>query len=324
MSRTREVRALKREAGATANRIKDLLKAWINEEDREAPAGSSSQLYLAHYTSLQAIVSMLQAADGGLRLSDSSTMNDPEEGRATVEGRTILNLLDDEWGKESWLWQRYSAANVCCFVGIDRTSETTIDAGDDLLFWRLYGNDCRGVSITIPSHVSKKLVSDSIVDRVAYADSPAMDIEVAKFASLLKDVNDLRVRAQNAGKWSEISSSILPTCDKLFKQRFLRKRSHYRMEREYRAVAFISEDDAEDTRYSLRGEHVQGGLVRKYVQIRELSCDAILSTGSRITIGSNVLEHDDAKEAIERLLPSSTVSPAAVSLGVSKIPYRPR
>ena len=324
MSSAKEVRALKREAGATANRIRDLLKVWIKEEDEVAPAGPSSPLYLAHYTSLQAIVSMLQSTDGGLRLSDSSTMNDPEEGRATVEGRTILNLLESEWGKESWLWQRYSAANICCFVGIVRASETTIDAGDDLLFWRLYGNDCRGVSITIPPHISEKLVSDSIVDRVAYADSPAMDIEVTEFTRLLKHVNDLRVRAQNAGNWPDICSRILPSCDKLFRQRFLRKRSHYEMEREYRAVAFISEDDAEDTRYSLRGEHVQGGLVRKYVQVPELSCKAMLTTGSRITIGSNVPEHDDAKEAIVRLLPSSTVSPDAVSVGVSKIPYRPR
>ena len=324
MSSAKEVRALKREAGHIANRIRDLLKVWIKEEDDVATAGSSSPLYLAHYTSLQAVVSMLQSTDGGLRLSDSSTMNDPEEGRATVEGRTILSLLESECGKDSWLWQRYSAANVCCFVGIVRASATTIDAGDDLLFWRLYGNDCRGVSITIPPHVSENLVRESIVDRVAYADSPAMDIEVTEFARLLRDVNDLRSRAQKASSWSDICSSILPTCDKLFKQRFLRKRLHYGMESEYRAVAFISEDDAEDSRYSLRGEHVQGGLVRKYVQIPELSCKGILTTGSRITIGSNVSEHDDAREAIRRLLPSSTVSPDAVSVGVSRIPYRPR
>ena len=242
MGSSNNVDVLQLEADDIARRARGLLQSWSNAQTDQL---STEELHLAHYSSLEAIVSMLQTPKGGLRLSDTSTMNDPEEGCSTTEDRIISNLLKDEFSKKSWLWQRYGAANVCCFVGIVRASEQIIDAGDDLLFWRLYGNDCRGVSITMPPHVSKKLVESSIVDRVIYTDEPPPQIDLSIFLPLLKDLDNLRCRARDAGAWSEISASVLSACDPLFKQRFLRKRSHYEMEREYRAVAFLSEDEAE-------------------------------------------------------------------------------
>ena len=324
MSASSNLHALQREAADIAVRSRELLQSWTSAQPDPLSTEQLSSLHLAHYTSLEAIISMFQTTDGGLRLSDTSTMNDPEEGRSTTDGRIILQLLKSKFGKRSWLWQRYSAANVCCFVGIVRAGERDIDPGDDLLFWRLYGNDCRGVSITIPPHVSRQLIDSSIVGRVMYTAEAPLEIQPSVFVPLLRDLDGLRKRARNLSLWSKICPSVLPLFDALFKQRFLRKRSRYEMEREYRAVAFLSEDDAEDPRYSRRGQHVQYGLIRRFVEVPELSCKSILTTNSKITIGSNVPESSTAKDILSNLLKSQGKGGGVVSIRVSNIPYRPR
>ena len=324
MSDTREMLTLRNDAVKIADRANELLDFWGTAQVGRPSEEEISALYLAHYTSLEAIVSMLQTADGGLRLSDTSTMNDPEEGSATVEGRMILHLLETEFGKKSWLWQRYSAANVCCFVGISSEGGQSIDAGDDLLFWRLYGNDCGGVSLTIPPHVSRELVVGSIVDRVVYTDVASLEIDFGTLLPLLNDLIDLRSRTLEAGHWDNICIDVLPAFDALFKQSFLRKRLRYEMEKEYRSVAFLSENDHIEGRYVHRGQHVQYGRVRYYVQIPELSCERIFTTGSKVTIGSNVTEPDRAREALVGLINKSATAANVVSVRISNIRYRSR
>ena len=153
MTVSRNHTLLSEEADAVAQKAKALLTHFhspttISQEAR------TPVFRLAHYTTLEAVISMLQSPNGGLRLSDSSTMNDPEEGCATRDGRSIRHLLGDEFEKDSWPRRRYDHAHICCFVGVDRGAEADVEAGDDLLFWRLYGNECRGLSITLSPHLS--------------------------------------------------------------------------------------------------------------------------------------------------------------------------
>ena len=324
MARPHTLEEFRQEAVDIVARARELQRPWPDVHPISESEDDELSLPLAHYTSLEAMVSMLQAPDGGLRLSDTSTMNDPEEGRATSEGSFVLHLLQDKMGENSWVSKRYGAAHVCCFVGIERTDGRTIDAGDDLLFWRLYGIDCKGVSITIPPYVSRRLVERSMVGRVTYADELSMQMDWSALLRFLKDLEELHSRAVDAHVWSKISAEVLVACDPLFKQRFLWKRSHYEMEQEYRAVVFLSGDDEEDARYSIRGKHVQYGRVRQYVQIPELKCVSILTTGSQITIGSNVPEPDNARDALREVIKGSAAIPGAVSIRVSKVMYRSR
>lgn len=324
MGKPQTLEEFRQEAGGIAARARELQRPWHEIQPISELVDDLFSLSLAHYTSLEAMVSMLQAPDGGLRLSDTSTMNDPEEGCATSECSFVLHLMQEKLGEDSWVWKRYGAAHVCCFVGIERTDEQTIDAGDDLLFWRLYGSDCRGVSIKIPPPVSGKLVEKSMVGRITYADELSIQMDWSVFSTFLKDLEELHSCAMGADLWPKISQEVLVACDPLFKQRFLRKRSHYEMEQEYRAVVFLSEDDEEDVRYPIRGKHVQYGRVRQYVQIQELSCVSILETGSQITIGSNVPEPDNARDSLRELIKGSAEIPSAVSIRVSKVLYRSR
>ena len=324
MNRSSE-QELQNAANSIAERARNLFKSTY-EMRSDPPFTREESFRLAHYTSLEAIVSMLQTPDGGLRLSGSDTMNDPDEGRATVGGRTILHWLKDEFGEESWVWKRYSSAHLCCLVGIDRMKNKNFEVGNDLLFWRLYGNECRGVSITIPPHRANELVKSSVVQRVIYTEEPDIQIDVGGIFKLLKDLNDLHSRACEAGLWPNICQTVIPMCDLLLGQRFLLKRFHYEMEREYRAVAFVTQGDEkapEDSRFVSRGQHVQFGCVRTYVQIPELSCRSILTTGSRITIGSNVPD-TTAKDTLESLVAERlNQAPSVVTIRISGIRYRP-
>ncbi len=317
---------LRDEADTIANRAGELAKS-LRTAGHDAPSTSTlASLHLAHYTSLEALVSMLHSPDDGLRLSDSSAMSDPEEGRVTSDARFLYWLLNEEFGSDSWISQRYSSAYLGCFVGVRRSAEQKLDAGDDLLFWRLYGNEGRGVSITLPPHVSKDLVKSLMVQRVIYTDEPDMNLDIAAVSKLLNDLDSLRTQAMEAGVWGDVCKTVIPECDFLLGQRFLLKRSHYKMEQEYRAVAFDTEDvhgtclEGE----SQKGWHVQLGQVRRFVQYRAFSCQAILTTSSQITVGNNVPQAQCAAEIIKKMLKDRLETPDVVAVRVSKRRYRPR
>ena len=270
---------------------------------------------------------MLQDGDGGLRLSGSDTMNDPDEGLATRDGRMISGLLNDEFKKDSWVWKRYSVAHLCCLVGVDNSEQPDLEVGDDILFWRLYGDECRGVSITMPEHLSNRLVESAVVQRVIYTKEPSMQVDVAAVSQLLDDLAKLRTRARGADLWYTICHTVIPECDLLLAQRFLVKRSHYEMEREYRAVAFVTQEDEdapEDSRFIPRGQHVHFGRIRTYVQIPELSCGSILTTDTQITIGRNIPDPTDVKDTVESLVKGRGIAPGVMATRISEIRYRSR
>ena len=332
----RDAEKLEHEAGRLAECARGLLLQQHQEQRSTVAKRSSAALHLAHYTSLDAVVSILQTSGGGLRLSDSSTMSDPEEGRTTKNGRSLLRLLKDEFGQESWVWKRYGAAHICCFVGISRSEQPQGSSripGDDLLFWRLYGGNCRGVSISIPPHVCQQLGDSAFVSRVIYSDEPPLQAGLAKTEALLRELEDLRTKARDANLWSQLSETVLPDFDLLLAQRFLHKRPHYAMESEYRAIGFVTVEDGmvdglddgegrPDCWFSSHGRHVSYGRVRTFVQARALSCRSIFTTGSQITIGSNVPDSEWARRALKRELSENDLAPGVAGVVVSTIPYR--
>ena len=320
MDQSRDATLLQDKAAAIAADARSLLaKIQDTPTVHETPS-----FRLAHYTTLEALVSMLQCSSGGLRLSDSSTMNDPEEGCATRDGRSIRHLLKDEFEEDSWPRRRYDAAHICCFVGVERGAED-VNPGDDLLFWRLYGGDCRGLSITLAPHVSADLLSTAHVQEVTYKKEPPRRLDLRPISSLLQKLEELRSRANDAQLWPSVCPRVLPDCDRLMAYRFLHKRAHYAMEREYRVVAFATDDAYEDRLFAATGHHVQYGRIRRYVQIPELACKKILGTKSFITIGSNVPETDHVETTVATLVEKSLrLAPNVVSVGISRTQYRAR
>ena len=160
-----------------------------------------------------------------------------------------------------------------------------------------------------------------------YTGDPTRRIDLRPISSLLHDLDALRARAIDAGLWELVCPAILPHCDLVMAYRFLHKRPHYSMEREYRAIAFVTGNDEgpEDGHFPARGHHVQYHRIRTYVQTRQLACPAILSTDSQITIGANVPESDLVKQNVAGLVSKSLGhAPNVVSIRVSRTQYRPR
>ena len=289
-------------------------------------------LVLSHYTSTAALKSMLKSPDGGLRLWDSATMSDPDEGRTTGHGAMLVEVLSDTFGEDSWMWRRYAAAHIGCFVGTTRGTSgavgyRTIDAGDDLLFWRLYGDQCRGVSLTIPDHVCGPLLGQSVVHRVTYGDQPLIPISGREVERVLRAIDKLRTRALEAGEWPEIQKAVIRQLDQLFITRFLHKRSHYELEQEYRAVVFVG-DETDDVGPSVevsgRGTDVQGGVRRTWIQIPEFGCERIFTTASQINIGSNVPDAKNVKKDLTAMVTALGKNPKVIAIRISEIGYRPR
>lgn len=99
------------------------------------------------------------------------------------------------------------------------------------------------------------------------------------------------------------------------------------MEREYRAVAFVTDDDpkpSKESQISSHGLHVQYGRIRTYVQIEDLSCQSIITTGSQVTIGANVPKSKNARKTLAALLEPLGGAPNVIFTRVSEIQYRPR
>jgi len=107
---------------------------------------------ITHYTSIHSLVSMLQSASRDeknfLRMYDSAHSNDPGEG----------NFLKRHLSKEytSLIGDEASHAYIASFVLSD---DEKGKARDNLSFWRAYGRDGEGCSLSLPlaSHLSKNL-----------------------------------------------------------------------------------------------------------------------------------------------------------------------
>ena len=174
---------------------------------------------------------------------------------------------------------------------------------------------------------STDLLRGGWVQQVTYTEDPPLRIDLRPISLLLHDLEKLRARAMDAELWHSVYPVVLSHCDLVMAYRFLHKRAHYSMEREYRAVAFVTGNDEapEDGQFPARGHHVQYHRIRTYVQTPQLARRAILTTNSRITIGANVPESDHVKRNVADLVFKYLgLAPNVVSVRVSRTQYRPR
>ena len=96
-----------------------------------------------HYTRLDTIVAMLGRAakqqDAFLRLNDSSSFNDPDEGQFFTGNLALPS-------KHRWVMEgSTSHAYVASFI----IPDDKLDLSDDLMFWRTYGREGEGCSLVL-------------------------------------------------------------------------------------------------------------------------------------------------------------------------------
>ncbi len=272
-------------------------------KDFHRPEATTS---ITHYTSLAALLSLIEgspktAKANSLRLLPTYRFNDPTEGAYLP--REIARVTDHDWLEADVAPLAFAA----CFV-----SNGNENAGDDLVYWRSYGSDGEGCSITWKPEGLTNLYA------VAYSDG------VERVTKRLEPILAALQPALHAPD---------PTCSRearrvlgrtfwksLTELRYLYKSDAYRHERESRVLITEGGKSFQPDRVVfVRKDEPDGypDLCRYYVD-PSLSAERIFRPGTRITLGPQVRHAPDAKAYIENRLKT----PLLAEVRVSSVPYR--
>ncbi len=263
---------------------------------------TDSDQYLAHYTSVDTIYSILehQTIDlktGCLRLYDAFYFNDPNE------GRYLKNELEKsyEWMKNATQETQDTDAFICSFVHGNKK------IGDNLSYWQSYGKDGLGCSIQLSAGYKYK----QDFKPVLYGKK-----NIEKMKKRYRDYFDLGSILYHKFQANNDKESFATEFWKCFDGiKFLYKDDAYANENEYRFVIVSSKES--EIEYDFRSE---GPYLRKYILNKKLQVDKILTSGSKIVIGPTVRKAKHLSKNLEKLARrKSLYGPIFTS---SQIPYQ--
>ena len=263
-----------------------------------------------HYTSIAVLVSMLQDVSKGdkisaLRLYDSVNMNDPDEG----------NYFDRHFSlpaKYDWLGEKEAShAYIKSFI-LPKSEE---DMSNKLLFWRTYGREGEGCSLSLPvpcGRLQKVLygpegVEYTIKELGSVLDSLDLLLEIAKL-SIRKSVQ------------KKLAETVWESLDKI---RYLHKNKAYDYENECRLVVAESNIfDKNQIRFDDQDRNNPLGRIRHYYEPKDLDLKIrnLLVTGSLITLGPCVSRPYNVEYYLETLMRRANLE--GPQIRTSKIPYR--
>ena len=207
---------------------------------------------VTHYTTIQAIHSMLRLPDDVkqiddfkkkypvFRLYNAAYMNDPEEGLYLFDTKSLAGIvpyIDDERHFQKYLTS-FTAHKI-----------------DDLTMWRLYGRDGTGISIVLPSTDLKTIMSMLFSNLIKSPISNQIDLDIErKTIQLYKVSYDCtEIREKIAEYLSDLKTTITENNDSENEQlvkylyqffaeccdeiRYLFKNPQYEVEKEYRYLS---------------------------------------------------------------------------------------
>ena len=171
-----------------------------------------------HYTRLETVLNMLSQEISGstasLRLYDSLHCNDPEE------GDYLVNYLSSAPER---LWLAEGSSGGHAYIASLIMDEQERDLSNELVFWRTYGDEGSGCSLTM-------VVETKLLRRVFYGErqvKPTRDL----LSQVLDELQPVAERYESLR--SEISRTIWRRLEAV---RFLYKNSAYDFENEWRVV----------------------------------------------------------------------------------------
>ena len=294
--------------------LQDTLKYLIEERHKVESSEKDDNLVI-HYTSIAALVSMLQDASKGgekssFRLYDSVHLNDSDEGNYFTRH---LNLPK----KYDWLGKKdVSHAYIASFILPDSKSEKD-DMSNNLVFWRTYGHDGEGCSLSLPvprGRLQKVLYGPEEVKSTAEVLMPILDSldPMAKVCKepLHKDVGE------------KLTGVVWESLERI---RYLYKSEIYEHENECRFVIAESNIlDKDNIRFEDQDRNNFPARIRHYYEHEELDIKKLLITGSSITLGPCVSHPYNVPYNVcyylKTLMRRSNL--AGPKIKPSKIPYR--
>ena len=251
---------------------------------------------LAHYTSWESTLKMLDVQKNGpmLRMYNYESANDPQEGsikprewaRLEKRAKDLLDQYDPEGSEER---TRGGTTYGCSF------STDGKDVQDDLMLWRLYGNDGEGCSLKLGS------VLDGMY-KVRYRDPSGKrsrkemeeDRSVRDRMDRLLTIGIEIIDGAPASEKGDAGRSIARVVGRVLDGYLhLIKNKAYQHEQEWRMIAVMP--DRQEVRYDVGSDRV----VRRYIEKGRMK--DLFSSASEITIGPRVPNGGAARAYVEML-----------------------
>ena len=300
--------------------------------------GSSPISHLVHYTGTDVVFGMLDDGDkqGGLRLYDTVHASDPEEGRFLLRHWPDL---DDE---RPWMWQEGTNedsdgdrslklkeqieqglypghAYVLSFV----PSTSDKRKNDKIVFWREYGREGAGFSLSIPKDRLFEAEKCPLVPyRVRYGTQNVEELAERLNERLFEPI-EKRLRGVDGIRNTLFEVAQQKVREELQLFRYLYKDCAYEHEEEYRLVILeprgkTCSKPTYERRTNTRGETI----FRHYMTHESLYSKQILGLKSQVILGPTVPHPENVKKTIEELLCRKSISGTTVTF--SEIRYRGR
>ena len=275
-----------------------------------APLGEPDPEYLIHYTSLDALFSMLDRKDPGyLRLYDTIHSNDPTEG-VFFRNQTKQFSKPLYSNLPQFIHNHYPGyAYIASFVRANKKS-----ARDKLKYWLAYGRNGHGCSIAIPyANFSPELP----MLYVQYGKS-AVKKTAKKLVSLF---NSFEPSVQSYFAPNSPVGEIPSPLAVLSAIPYFHKPRSYSAETECR-LFFSPLDPMCDPKYQLRYSPDGSPIVRHYVDHDDFHPRKVFFTDTVITLGPSIPQPENVQRSIYALLRHHELRGPDVAC--SKIPYRLR
>ena len=300
--------------------------------------GSSSISHLVHYTSTDVVFKMLNDSDkeGGLRLYDTVHGNDPEE------GTFLLLHWPDRENEGPWMWQESANGNSGGDEGLELKKQvelglypghayvlsfvpSTYDEknNDRIVFWREYGRQGAGCSLSIPEDKLFAAGKCSLVPyRVLYGGDPVEMLAERLNVCLLEPI-ETQIRDVD-GPERKLFEEVQPKIrEELQLFRYLYKDIAYEHEEEFRLVILEAKSGIGVTPKYEQGSNTRGETVfRHYMTHESLYSKQIFGLESNVILGPTVAHKENVEKTIETLLHRKGIS--GTEIMSSGIRYRGR
>ena len=184
------------------------------------------------------------------------------------------------------------------------------DLSNELVFWRTYGDEGAGCSLTM-------VVETKLLRRVFYGEG---QVEPTRFLLLpvLDVLQPVAERYESLRK--EISDTIWRRLEAV---RFLYKNLVYDFEKECRLVLTTDSPGYDQDRVRFEPRHDGGGLsrVKHFYEMDELALKSTMTSGSKLVLGPCVPDQYSVELYLKHLQRQARISDFRIE--ASDIPYRP-
>ena len=276
--------------------LKDSLLAILpGIEDRHIldDATYGTKVKCVHYTSIRTLLSMLQAPKGilssHLRMYDSLHFNDPDEGNFLL--RSLNNSNNFPWATLDTTTLLDSIESEVAYIASFVLADGVMSVADDLVFWRTYGEEGKGCSLTFTLEVGelRKVIYGHEITPTIQTIEPILDVINPLFSNSIPGESELK---------RMIMTTLAVTLRPI---RYLYKSEPYRYEHEVRIITLPSDKVSDKVHFDYQETQKRQPTVRHYLDYDKVHLQELLSSGSKVTVGPSVPHRDDVLGCLQIL-----------------------